>query len=263
MRSVRSIVGLAVAVCAFGVIAAPALAKEPKFYGEFTASKFGQNLETEPALTKGHGEVEELRLGPYNMRCNHEFSTHGEVNFERSTTFSTELKLKGCEAEKKPSEFVTTWSKVKFSGPIDLTYSANGSAAIVVTITQPDAAVVKVGGESCVLTIPTQSLPLRAEKQPEPNEPYSFATYSTETTPSETNRQKEIYGPERDRLFIENNFKKIKSLMKPNEKCETSKTPETEYNEETGYLEFQNGIFVGGAEIETIKGNLGFSEEEL
>jgi hypothetical protein len=263
MRSVRSIVGLAVAVCAFGVIAGPALAKEPKFYGEFTASKFGQNLETEPALTRGHGEVEELRLGPYTMRCNHEYQTHGEVNFARSTTLSTELKFKGCEAEKKPSEYVTTWTKVKFSGPIDLTYQSNGSAAIVVTITQPSAAVMKIGGETCVITIPTQSLPLRAERQPEPNEPYSFAAYSTEGTPSETKRQKEIYGPERERLFIENNFKKIKSLMKPNEKCETSKEPETEYNEETGYLEFKNGIFVGDTEMETIKGNLGFSEEEL
>ena len=165
MRGVRIILGLAAALCAFGAITATAFAKAPKekmFYGEFTASKVGQNLETEPGTTKGHGEVEELRLGPYTMRCLNGVKTAGTVNFARSTSFSTELKLKGCEAASKPNSFVTTWSAVKFASPIDLTYHANGSAQIVVTITEPTALSFKAAGQSCVIYIPTQTLPLKA-----------------------------------------------------------------------------------------------------
>ena len=78
MRKTRMAFGLVVAVCAFGVVAAPALA-----FGKFYASIKGQTISEEnPGTAKGRRSGT-LKLGPYHIRVK-SVSDKGKVISEES-----------------------------------------------------------------------------------------------------------------------------------------------------------------------------------
>lgn len=265
MRSVRITLGLVVAACALSVAVAPAFA-EPMFFGEFTASRVVPITEAEPGITKGRGEVEALRLGPYNIVCSKLLKTAGKVTSTRNPTFYTEMTFQGCSAvtfsEGAPGQPVEELRAIKFGGPLDFEYQPNGSvygggsnSESEVHLIKPTNASFKVKGSTCLIEVPSQWLPLKAEKNKEIE--YSFASYSPET---ETVAGKKALFPtgEREKLFIDNEFKKIKTIVHPNARCHGKGESEGEWSEEGKTLKFENGIFSGELEEELVQGNLGF-----
>jgi hypothetical protein len=267
MRSLRITIGLAAAACVFAICAAPtfAAAKEKLFFGEFTASIAGKTIsEAEPAVTKGHGEVSEFRLGPWEITCESELKSKGKVTAERSESFFTELSFKGCTTNQKVGKGgVEETKKLKFSKGIDFEFHANGSANVgksesEVKILNPTSVTVKAAGDKCKLVIPAQTIPIQAEKNPEKE--FESAEYGTETESVEKSQLKKFPSGIRERLNIFMEFKKILTEV-PVEpgKCIYSKEPEGKFNPETKTVEFTNGVLEAELEeIEVKGGELGF-----
>jgi hypothetical protein len=266
MRSLRITIGLATAACVLAVCAAPSFAaKEKLFFGEFTASIAGQTIsEATPATTKGHGEVSEFRLGPWEITCESELKSKGKVIAERSENFFTEVSFKGCTTKQKVGKGgVEETKKLKFSKGIDFEFHANGSANIgksesEVRILNPTSVSVKAAGDKCKLIVPAQTLPIQAEKNP--NQEFEYAEYGTETEPVEKSQLKKFPSGIRERLDITMEFKKILSEV-PVEpgKCTYNKEPEGKFNPETKMVEFTNGLLEAELEeIEVKGGELGF-----
>ncbi|HSZ05271.1 MAG TPA: hypothetical protein VK778_08715 [Solirubrobacteraceae bacterium] len=290
MRRVRIMLGFAAVVCAFSAFTASAFAKPPKekiFYGEFIASKFGQTFtEESPAVVKGTGEVESpeksgketFRLGPYGIRCLAPFKVEGELLGPRSPEFYVTLKFRHCEAEKKLEGGVISLSPIRFSEPLHLTYHANGS---VVTDTEAGVKISKavekfdVKGEDCVVEIPEQTLPLRAEKKPEPEEPYSDALYERESEEVLGGKKTKEMFPgnpltgleegEQETLIIESDFTAIKADYNANRRCSKPGLPkeEAEKLEKEGKpdrIETTKGLFESLLTVKLKKGDIGFEE---
>ncbi len=263
MRSVRITLGLVVVACVVGVVASPAFAKEPMFFGEFTASRVSPPIsEAEPGITEGRGEVEAFRLGPYNIVCSKNVRTSGKVTSTRNPTFYAEFQFQACDAITIVNGNTEELRPIHFGGPLDFEYQPNGSvngggsnSESEVHLVKPTNATFKAKGSSCEVEIPSQWLPLKAEKNKEIE--YSFASYSPER---ETVEGKKALFPdgEREKLFIANEFKKIKTLVHPDARCHGKGESEAEWNEVGKVLEYGNGIFSGELEEELVKGNLGF-----
>jgi hypothetical protein len=135
MRSVRTIVlGTAVAACALGVLSAPAFGKPPTIvFGKFVASAAGG--------TKGHGEVSELRLGPYVFTgknlgngsgfgpvCENELKSKGNIAAAgESETFFQNVKFSKCYATRKSG---TSEEAVAFHFELGMEFHSNHSAEL-------------------------------------------------------------------------------------------------------------------------------------
>jgi hypothetical protein len=293
MRRVRILVGLATALCAFGALAGPALAKRHKehekhFYGEFTASALGKSFsETEPGITAGLGEVEEFEIAQLKIRCPRDVRTSGKVTAARSATYTTNVSFKKgkCLAVRIEGKTVEE-SKIKFTKPLVIKYRANGSATFEdeageAEIVTPAALTFKVKGAACTVTIPgEQTFPLKAIKKTEPSEAYSAAEYASEHEEVEGSKKKKAMFPEnpstgllageQEYLEIEDSFSKIKSYEQVTEHCREVGTPrktEQEIKEEeesTGHpdvIYYAKGKFVAYFEEKLNDGDLGFSTE--
>jgi hypothetical protein len=259
MRSLRIIVGLVAAVCAFGALSGSAFAvKEPKPLGKFVASATGG--------TKGHGEAGEMRLGPYSFPngCTKELKSSGSVEEGESTTLAQQIKFRGCIAKRKVGK-----GGIEESFPVKFTLSmefhsngfletGEGSSVHINAATIQ----LKAAKSYCKVSIPAQTLPEKAEKKPEGE--FEAASYETEEEVLTSKGQIKKFGPIRYRLFIEWALKKVHVNVLITPRCEFQNSegeePESEkFNPKTGEFEFTNGRMEGELEeVELGNGNLKF-----
>jgi hypothetical protein len=267
MRHVKMACGLATAVCAFGVAAAPALAEGP----EFLASINGQTISpTEPAITKGKfaGEphsketTQEFKFGEFLIKCEKVVSK-GEITAPASPTFETTLKFQGCGYYPKPANpqhFAATFS----TSGITLLYHVNGYAKIEgnsegeeqeygsskVTILETAALVKIPNAKYCTIILPEQTVPAKAIKHPE--EEFSSALYSEESVPA-PGKKKLFPEGEQKKLLITNEFKGLKYKF----------AEETQCGEDQKATEGSTGVFKGNILEEVVKGNFSVEEPEI
>jgi hypothetical protein len=252
--------GLVAAVCAYGVVAAPALA-----FGKFYASIKGQTLETEPGTAKGHGEVERLKLGPYKIECKR-VKDKGKVDSEGpSESFFTEVKVSGCETVTKPGGGSGIEEIKHLNVTLAMEFLSNFSAKVgegesEVKIVHPSAVEFKASDSKCVVVIPAQSLPLKQKEGVE----YEAAVPETEVEGPfvEGTGKYAQFGEFRKRLAFAIDLKKLKTEIEPNSKCRYhEESEEGKFNPETGFVEFGSGIFEGDLEDITLKnGSVWFEE---
>ncbi len=268
MRSFRTIVlGCAVAALALGALASPAFAvKEKLVFGKFVASTTGSD--------KGHGEVGEMKLGPYIFTgknngkgshgpiCEKELKSTGEVMAGEHEELEQNIKFSKCIATRKAG---SAEEAVSFHFTLGVEFHSNHSATLgegaSEAVILPSSIIVKGKKSECTLVIPGQTVPVAAERNPEKE--FEVASYETEKESTAGERGKEMkFGPFHERLDIEMEFKKIKTELKiePEKGCTDEKLEEgSKFNPEKDTVEFTNGILEAELEEVTLKnGNLSF-----
>ncbi|HMD51188.1 MAG TPA: hypothetical protein VKG62_00625 [Solirubrobacteraceae bacterium] len=195
MKSVKTTIGMLTAVCALGMMAAPAMAQEFNSTG---------------GATKGVSEEEQsFKLGPFKIHCERAVSK-GTATAGLSKTISDEVKFSKCLTEAKIGSN-PIWLKTDFGSPLAIEYHANGfveigseieGAAAVASI-GGGAIEVKIGAIGCTIEVPKQTVPTKAEKKPE--EPFSEATFTNETYIAGSGKNEKQY----TRLVIANAFSGI------------------------------------------------------
>jgi hypothetical protein len=187
MRHFRMTLGLAAVACVFAVAATPALAHE------FTASK--------TAKTSSKTEEEQnFTFGPIKISCL-KATAKGAVALGSSSTNALAVKFSKCATLAKIGAH-TIFLNTAFKTPLAIEYHANGFVETGSELEEIEGKAVVSGGEAeikintgkteerekstCVLHIPEQTIPLKAEKKP--NEEYSVALYSNVATPHATNK---------------------------------------------------------------------------
>jgi hypothetical protein len=296
MRRVRIVLGLAVAVCAFGALAVPAFAKgkEKLVFGNFAASVFGGKITpTEPATIvenkEDEAEVTGLELGifkfgvlnsekkpEYEEPCEKAPKVNGEIENEVSSTLLLEVHFKECVTSSTKAGSV---SGKKSSFKLAFRFKANESAEIGKSengIEIAETAVVLVKGESqCVVEIPAQTVPAKAAGNEEKF--WEGAEYTPEKEEPVENwelrkKLKEQYpGDFKNRLEIETTekFKGIVSYVHPFETkskiCAPAKGEESgkliteEGNPRKGDVEYTDGkVFLNAEGLEIKGGQLTF-----
>ena len=272
MRHVRITVGIVAAVvCVFGVFAGPAFAKKEKkapVFGKFTANIPGGTISPEhPATATGTGEIDELSLAGgalFINECNKEAKSTGSVVSESSETFFQDVTYKKCIAKVTIGKSGLT-SRMKVpTFHLAMEFHSNHAAVIGegeeenLKIVKPSSVTVKIGKTSCSVVIPAQTIPVKAEKKPEKE--YEAAGYESELFPV-SKRKLSKFPNGQEKLYIEWEFKKVESLVKPNENC-TYKGGSLDNEPETpnyGYVVYNEGVFEGELEEISIKnGNVGF-----
>jgi hypothetical protein len=256
MRKSRIALGLVVVACAFGVVAAPALA-----FGKFYASIKGQTLsETEPGEVRGHGEVELLKLAQYTIECPKGIRAKSKVvSDEPQESFFTEVRFQGCKTKSPGSGGFREPKPVNFT--LGMEFLSNFSAKVgegegdEVRIKELSGVSFKAGGSTCVVNIPAQSIPLKQKAGVE----YEAALPETEEELQEKRSGIEKYGEYRKWLNFTIDLKKIRTKVEPNSRC-VYEGSEGKLKE--GYVEYTNGAFEGDLEEVKLKGgNLWFEEE--
>jgi hypothetical protein len=257
-----------VAVCALGVLSAPAFAKktkEPVTFGKFVATASG--------ATKGHGEVEEMKLGPYTFTgknlgegkgfgpvCEKELKSKGTVVAGESETFAQEVTFSKCYSTRTAG---SSEEAVSFHFTIPMVFHSNGSVeadASEVEVTENTPVKVKGSKSSCELLIPKQTIPIKAETRPEAE--YEAASYETEEEATEGKHKIAIFGPIRKKLDIEMAFKRIVVIeqLNPAKGCTNGKLEEgATFNPELDQVTYTKSKLE--AELEEISmknGNLSF-----
>jgi hypothetical protein len=249
------IVGLVVAVCAFGALTSPALAKvkEPVELGKFKASVAGK--------VKGVGSAGEMKIGPYSFPegCKKELKAKGETAAGESDTVALEVKFADCVAKRKLGGGIEEPVSVHFN--IGLEFHSNGfletgeDAGVQITHTA-----VKFKGKKsfCEVEIPAQDVPTTAEKKPEAE--FEAVGYHTEKEKLFSKGAIKKYGEFRERLEIEWELKGIDANVQITPTCEYKNgSEEGKFNPETGKAEFGSGKMEGELEELTLKGgNLSF-----
>jgi hypothetical protein len=162
---------VAAALCALAVAATPAMA------GEFVSSG---------GPSKGKGEEQKFKLGPFQITCAGVTSKGGEATPLSSPTFATSLKFNKCTTAASlggnPIHL-----KTKFVTPLALEYHANGFVEAGSELEEKGGEAtlkggtieVKINSIKCLITMPEQTIPRKAEKKP--NGEYTAASYSNES----------------------------------------------------------------------------------
>jgi hypothetical protein len=272
MRSIRATLGLAVLLCVFGTVAAPAFAKKakpPVVFGKFTASyPLGKAISpTEGAVAKGHGELTSLNLANGALRIEEcdDVRSMGEVDEERSEGFFQNVSFKHCYAtvslnkgitEKLKMPAFTLAMEFRSNKAVELGEGAENELEIV----RPSTVSIPIGKKSpCEVTIPAQTAPKKAEGKPEKE--YGAAGYETET---EEARKKKFPTGVQEKLDIGMEFSKLEAWVKPDERCVYSGGEEGAYDNTVGtpaygYVVYTEGTMEAELEEITIKnGDLGF-----
>lgn len=235
MRNLRRTLIVGAALCSLAVAATPAMA------GEFVSSG---------GPTKGKGEEQTFKLGPFLITCKAVSATGGETTPLKSPTFATSLKFKGCTTEARvggnPIHLNT-----KFLTPLAVEYHANGFAEAGSELEEKGGQATLAGGSielkinaiKCLITLPEQTVPRKAEKKP--NGEYTAASYSNESV----TRGKKTF----NKLLIENEWTGLVFEFGEGQ-CESFKASEEErkggkytgeFLEEvthTGNLEYATGL---------------------
>jgi hypothetical protein len=188
MRNLRKTALVAAALCALAVAATPAMA------GEFVSSG---------GPSKGKGEEQTFKLGPFQITCKAVTTKGGEATPLTSPTFTTALKFKGCTTLAKVGSNPIQL-KTKFATPLAVEYHANGFVEAGSELEEKGGEATLAGGTievkinsiKCVITLPEQTIPRKAEAKP--NGEFTAASYSNE----EEVQGKRTY----NKLLIENEF---------------------------------------------------------
>lgn len=217
------------ALCSLAVAASPAMAA-----GTFVSSG---------GPSKGKGEEQEFKLGPFRITCKAVAAKGGETTPLTSTTFATSLKFKGCTTEAKVGG-QPIHLKTKFVTPLALEYHNNGFAEAGSELEEKGGEATLAGGSielkinsiKCLITLPEQTIPSKAVKKP--NGEYTAASYSNESF----TQGKRTF----NKLLIENEFSGM--LFEYGEgQCEEFKLSEEER---------KGGKYVGEVLEEVPHGNL-------
>lgn len=197
MKSTKLALSLAAALGVFGLFAAPSFASTPHFV-------------TTGGPTKGIGGEQYFRLDPFHITCESAKPT-GYVEAGEPKTLTVALEPKKCTtlAKLSSSEKYDFKLKTKFMTKFVIEYHANGFVEVGSEIEGAEPVIRLAGGPielrvpalhdsegPCILTIPEQTLPEKAEKRPEGE--YPDALYS--------NEEPEYRGVFYKRLSVENNF---------------------------------------------------------
>jgi len=272
MRSVRTALGLAVALCAFGTFAAPALAKKAKppiVFGKFVASYPNATpiSPATPALAKGHGELDVMSLadGALHIEECEDVKSRGEVTEENSESFFQNVTFAHCLAsiplgkgltEQLPVPKFTLGMEFRSNKSVEVGEGAPSETEIV----KPSTVIIPIGKKApCAVTIPQQIVPSKAATKAERE--YGAAAYTTEK--EEASLKKFPLGYQ-ERLAIDMEFTKVESWVKPNEHCVYAEGEDGSYDSTVGtpaygYVVYSKGFFEAELEEITIKhGNLGF-----
>jgi hypothetical protein len=296
MRRVRIVLGLAVAVCAFGALAVPAFAKgkEKLVFGNFAASAVGRTITpSDPAPIvenkEDEAEVTGLELGifkfgvlnsekkpEYEEPCEKAPKVNGAIENEVSSTLLLEVHFKESVTSSTKAGSV---SGKKSSFKLAFRFKANESAEIGKSengIEIAETAVVLIKGESqCVVEIPAQTVPAKAAGNEEKF--WEGAEYTPEKEEPVENwelrkKLREQYpGDFKNRLEIETTekFKGIVSYVHPFETkskiCAPAKGEESgkliteEGNPRKGDVEYTDGkVFMNVEGLEIKGGQLTF-----
>jgi hypothetical protein len=265
MRNFRATLGLVAMVCIFAVMAVPALA------AEFAASRLPAACsEAEPCRTKGHGigEPDELhpgytqkfKIGAFTIECKKAVSfaktaAEGAFTSGSSSTFSTEIKFAECLTEAKFSTF-TGGIRTSFNGgkAVKFIYHTNGFAEFgyeeAVQISGVSTSF-KIGSGICTISLPAQTIPVKAEK--EPTGAFSAATYSNEEVAAPEKLIKRFPSGFQTRMVIANAFKAMKFEYEGGQ-C----VGEGGFEEEAKTTSGKSASYTGGLEEEVAGGNLSF-----
>lgn len=220
MRS-RTIFGLAGTLCAFALSAGPALAAK-----EFHASEVGKEFTpAEPGRSQGIGVgIQDFKFGAFHIQCE-SAKGKGRVGFTSSKTFFDSVKYKGCVALAHLGNQPITL-KALFKSAWDFEFHANGFAEIgsesesELKLLKGGRIVMTVPSIKCTIEVPSQTIPLKAEKKPE-NE-FSAVLYANEEVPAAG--KKFPSGFQRE-LMITNDLKKIEYELSEGQ-CESFKKTE-------------------------------------
>ncbi len=194
MRRARMAFGLAIAVCALGAMAVPALAHE------FVASKYKHTISPgEPVKTAGKSPEEEegiqtFKFGKYNIKCAKAISK-GVFEEPTQKIFTTTLKFSRCgyyPIVKNEVHFAASMPKgitMKFivNGAVGIEGNGEGEeeeyGVNKIEVLETAATVKIPSAKFCTINIPTQQLPVASVKKPEGE--YSDAIYSNLPVPIE------------------------------------------------------------------------------
>jgi hypothetical protein len=219
MRHVKTVLGLAVAVCAFGASAVPALAEVSK---EFQAERVGKTFsESEPGRTKGASVgALEFRLGSFTINCP-SANAKGAVISQLSKTLFETVHYKKCETLAKFGA-ETVGLPTRFTTPVNFEYHQNG---LVETGSENEEEVTISGGEvtlaisgiKCGVSWPSQTFPVKIKKG---EEEFFAGSYTNEEFPS--TKKKLFPSGEQKKLLVTTELKKVESTVS-GEKCENFK----------------------------------------
>jgi hypothetical protein len=297
MRRVRIVLGLAVAVCAFGALSVPAFAKgkEKLVFGNFAASIVGRTITpSDPAPIvenkEDEAEVTGLELGifkfgvvekpdnkpNYEEPCEKAPKVTGSIENEVSSSLFLEVHFKNCVTSSTKAGSV---SGKKTSFKLAFRFKANESAEIGKPengIEIAETAVVLVKGESqCVVEIPAQTVPAKASENEEkfwegaeytpekeaPVENYELRKKLREQYPGDFKNRLEIETTEKFKGIVSyvHPFETKSKLCLPAKGEESGKLVTEEGNPRKGDIEYTDGkIFLNAEGLEVKGGQLTF-----
>ena len=282
MRTIKITIGALLAVCALGVLAASASAKEKLTFGEFKAQVAGGlapspsdpgllkvSKEDEPELTGlllgnfKFGVLEAKTNEPdYEEPCEKLPKVTGKVETEKSPTLELDLHFQRCETSSTVGE---GGERAFTSFTLALKFNPNYSGELLEVV--GGKGVIKTVQKSCPLVIAKQTIPFKMNSEKEYEEVVSYTPESEPVENWETSKKlKEVYPTGiKERLGIElgEKFKGIHTLMDPVGKCFVKKgegsSKLVEEGPYKGWLEFSGGyIFADIEGIEVKKGELTF-----
>jgi hypothetical protein len=272
MRRVKIVLGLAVAVCAFGALAGSAFAKEKLVFGKFSASIVGKTISnTEPAAViqnkEDEVELSSLQIGPYKFGVVNKKT--GEINYEEPCEKTP--KITGKVFEEHSSSLLTevTFRKCVSTNPgggiipqkassfkLAIRFLANESVEVGNTeggleISENAVATIKGVDTECLVVVPKQFIPGKAEVKEEKF--WEAAEYKPEPEENLENweksrKLKEEYPLDlKNRLGIETTekFKGMRSLVDTNSPLKSKRCTPTK-GEESGKLITEKEIEVEG-----------------
>lgn len=273
MRNLKTVAGLAAALGALAISAAPATA------GQFAASRLPKPLsEVEPGKTKGvstgsnalGGEErsQEFHFGQYHILCSAKglakTVAEGAVSWSTSPTLATIVKFEKCLA-KVDVEGVYEGITAKFNWnpetkkvePIKFVYHENGFVELGSGETESEVEVgsgtasISIAGKLCKIDWPRQTVPAKAVK--DPNETFSAATYSNKEVPVAEKELRKFPSGFQKRLVIANEFKGMEWSYEEGQ-C----LGEGGFETIAKKTEAKTGTYSGSLEEEIVGGNLSF-----
>jgi hypothetical protein len=273
MRSVRIVVGLVAAVCAFSAFTSAAFAKKPeekKFFGEFNASRVsGPINEANPILVKSkEGEVEEMKIGPYILKgCT--LSAKSNIDFEHSRRYNTTLSFGKCKQISKPEGCAHCEEIKTVHFKLGVVFDANRAAQLGKEGgfgLEEGNVEFKSSGTKCIVKVLKQFIPGKDEEHPEKE--YESAEYETSEEAVEGGKLKLYPSGFKDSVNIFMEFKKIQANLILGPKCaykghvgEPGEKEEGKLNGK-GEVEFEEGKLIGSlTELTASKGEFSFSLE--
>jgi hypothetical protein len=253
MRHVKTALGLAVAVCLLGALAAPALAHE------FVAKKFN----TAPPFKLVAKSIEETKqtfvFGRRTLKCL-KANGKGELGEEKASSLQVKLSYGKCgyyPIPTKEEEFIPAAVKggmtIKFQVNGAGEFVGNGEGEELEYGTKAElletAGKFSIGaGKYCSFIVPQQIVPAKAKTKPE--EEFSAIAYSNDLIPVEQTPTKLKLFPDgfQHKIILSMDIKPFKFRY----------AEETQCFEHEEKVEFGNGQYKGELIIEIPSGNIEF-----